>query len=217
MTIFFIENYKGRVLYHNLQNIQLKTNAHIPDSIKRREKDIKHLMALYTSRVNSTTAEKDVGQLQHRLVELQVELSRLQKQYEQDRSYNLYRYQTEENESTISFIQSAIDKETALVSYFIEDSIIYVLAINKKKAELKKINADSNFYKNLTVFLDEAYHYTEGRRYAGFAASAQLYKTLIHPVENIIGNCSKWTVIPDGVLFYLPFEALVKDPKKETM
>jgi CHAT domain-containing protein/tetratricopeptide (TPR) repeat protein len=212
--LFFTENYKGRVLYHNLQNIQLKTNALIPDSIKEKEKSIKQLLAFYTSRVNNIADEKDAGQLQKWLVELQVELSRLQKQYERDTAYNLYRYQTEENESSLSFIQSVIDEETALVNYFIDDSIIYVLAINKKNAELKKINTDSLFNKNLRFFFDELYQHREGRRYEGFETSARLYKSLIHPVEKITGNCSKWVVFPDGILYYLPFESLVKDPGK---
>lgn len=211
--IFFIENYKGRVLYHNLQNIQLKSNARIPDSVKRREKDIKQMMAFYTSRINNSTVEKDAGQFQHRVIELQVELSRLQKQYEQDTAYNLYRYQTEENESTISFIQSAIDNETALISYFIQDSVVYVLAINKRNAELKKIRADSSFYRNIRIFQQEAFQYTEGRRYNGYETSVKLYKSLIYPIEKITGSCSKWAIIPDGILFYLPFEALTKDIK----
>lgn len=211
--LFFIENYKGRVLYHNLQNIQLKSNAHIPDSIKKKEKDLKQSLAFYTSRVSNISAEKDAAQLQQRLVEIQVELSRVQKQYERDTEYNLYRYQTEENESSLSFIQSAIDEKTALVNYFIDDSLIYVLAINKKDAELKKINADSLFNENLSFYFDELYQHTEGKRFEGFEASASLYKSLLQPVEKITGNCSKWVIIPDGILYYLPFESLVKDPR----
>lgn len=209
--LFFAENYKGRVLYHNLQNIQLKTNASIPDSIKEKEKTIKQLVALYTSRINTIADQKDAGQSQKRLVELQVELSRLQKQYEQDESYNLYKYQTEENESTLSFIQSIIDRETALINYFVDDSVIYVLAINKNNAELKKINADGIFQRNFRAYLGEVYQQTEGQRYDGFEASSRLYSSLISPVEKIAGKCSKWVIIPNDFLYYLPFEGLVKD------
>ena len=68
--LFVIENYKGRALYHNLQNLQLKTNARISDSIKRKEKDIKQLLAFYTSRISSNVDEKDAARLQNRLIEL---------------------------------------------------------------------------------------------------------------------------------------------------
>lgn len=211
--LFILENYKGSILYQNLQNIQLKSTARIPDNIRKREKEIKQLLAFYTSRINNNVTEKDAGQLQKRLLELQVELSRLQKEYDKDESYNLYKNQSSEKKRSLSDIQAAIDNETALINYYMADSVIYLLALTKNQRVVKKINTDDTFKKNLSVFLNETYRYDEGKRYEGYQSSARLYTALLGPVEPLTRKAAKWVIIPDGMLYYLPFEALITDTK----
>lgn len=214
--LFIIENYKGNILHQNLQNILLKSTAQIPDSIRRREKEIKQLMAFYTSRINQNAVEKDAEQLQKRLLSLQVELSRLQKKYEQDATYNRFKYRAAENKLTLAEIQNSLESHTALINYFTGDSAVYCLVVTKKNSLLQKIKTDSLFHQSFRAFIDEIYHYEEGKRYDGFAASAALYNLLIEPLEPLTGGAiDKWVIIPDGFLYYLPFEALVKNPEKK--
>ncbi|MDX2048891.1 MAG: CHAT domain-containing tetratricopeptide repeat protein [Chitinophagaceae bacterium] len=208
--LFIIENYKGNILYQNLQNVLLKSTARIPDSIRRREKEIKQLLAVYTTRINQAPAEKDAVPLQKRLLSLQVELSRLQKTYEEDASYNLYKNQQSGRQQTIKAIQATLDDKTALFNYYTGDSAIFCLVITNKNHRIQKINTDSLFYRQLFSFINEVYHYEEGKRYEGFEASFSLYKYLIEPFESETDDCSKWVVIPDGILYYLPFEAMIK-------
>jgi len=209
--IFILESYKGTILYQNLLNVDIKSLAKIPASVKKREKEIKQLLAFYTSRINNNAAEKDAGQLQKRLLELQVELSRLQKEYENDESYNLYKNQSAKVISSLAFVQSSANKETAYLNYYISDSAVYLLAVTRKKAMVKKVVVDSLFTQNFSGFYKETYKYEEGKRYEGSAASAYLYQKLISPVEQLISTQNKWIIIPDGFLYYLPFEALVSD------
>lgn len=212
--IFILENFKGNILYQNLQNVLLKSTAKIPDSIRRREKDIKQLLAFYTSRINQSAEEEVAVQLQKRLRSLQVELSRIQKNYEQDASYNLYKYQLADKKINLAEIQSGLDGNTALINYYTADSAIYCLVINKTTFQLEKINTDSIFYKTFRSFTDAVYHYEEGKRYEGYTASAELYKKLISPIKKVAGSSDNWVIIPDGKLYYLPFEALVEHEKK---
>jgi CHAT domain-containing protein/tetratricopeptide (TPR) repeat protein len=206
--IFIVENYKGNILHQNLKNVLLKSNANVPDSIRDRENELKQLLAFYTSRMNNNGAESDVRQLQKRLAELQVELSRLQKQYEKDESYNLFRNQSVLDQTDLKAIQSAIDDKTALLNYYKTDSVIYLLAISQKKALLTRISADSVFNQHLQTYLDEVYRHAEGSRYNGFESSSALYSSLLAPVSSVINSCDKWIIIPDGLLYYLPVEGL---------
>lgn len=206
--IFILENYKGTVLYQNIQNIQLKSLAGVPDSIKLREKTVKELIAVYTSRINNNAAEAEVVQLQNKLSDLQVELSRLQKKYENDETYNLYRNQFSENYNNLASVQQKIDRETALISYFVSNSTIYILAINQHDAQVEKITLDSTFKSQFDNFLNETYLLAEGKRYNGYSSSAWLYRALVKPVEKSIALQSKWVIIPGNFLYYLPFETL---------
>lgn len=214
--IFILENYKGSVLHQNLQSILLKSTAQVPDSIKRRERDIRQLLAFYTSRINNNAAESDARRLQNRLLELQVELSRLQKLYEKDESYNLYKYQASQSGLNLKKIQEAIDNETALVNFYQADSALYLLAVSKKNVLIEKINTDTVFNSQLRFFLSEIYQHTEGKRYEGAVTSITLYQKLLQPAAAVINTCRKWIIIPDRTLYYLPIEALLtKEGDKE--
>lgn len=206
--IYILENYKGTVLYQNLQKIQLKSLAKVPDSIKAKEKTIKELIAVYTSRINNNAAETEAAQLQKKLSELHVELSRLQKKYENDDTYNLFRNQLYGNYKSLNSIQSNIDQETALISYFISDSLIYILAINKNDTQIEVVPNDSTLKSHFNFYLNELYHPTEGIRYNGHISSVWLYNSLVKPVESIIASRPKWVFIPSSFLYYLPFETL---------
>jgi CHAT domain-containing protein len=210
--VFILENYKGRVLYQNLQTTEIKSKVSVPDSVRRREQDIKRLLAVYTSRINNNAAENEVGQLQNKLLELQVELSRLQKQYEQDIAYNLYRYESGTPGNDLEMLRKKLDHKTALINYYLSDSSIYLMALSRDRAHVEKMPLDSLFKKDMQSFFRETYNYTEGRRYEGFQALANLHRQLIVPIKKVTDPCSRWVIIPDGILYYLPFEALINDP-----
>lgn len=209
--IYVLENYKGNVLHQNLQNIFLKSTAQVPDSVKRREKDLKRLLAFYTSRINNSAAQAEATQLRKRLLDLQVELSRLQKQYEKDEWFNLYRYQSTGSVLTLQQLQQKLDGETALINFFVGDTVIYLLALSKQKSLVTKLVLDKPANDHLRFFLREIYQHTEGKRYEGNEAASAIYRWLLAPAADVIDGCKKWVIIPDGLLYYLPVEALTTD------
>lgn len=209
--LFFSDSYKGSIVFQNLESIQLKSGAQIPDSIKKREKEIKQLMAVYTSRINNNNAASNVLPLQERLLQLQVELSRLQKQYEKDDTYNLYKYQQKGDEISLAGLQQFLDNETAFIDFVIYDTVMYVMAITKNSWMIQPVTTGLFFDNQFQKFIHENYLQLQGKRYEGFAAAAGLYKLLLQPIKPVIGNKQRWIIIPDGRLHYLPFDALVTD------
>lgn len=211
--VFMLESYKGTVIYQNLQSIGVKSSAGIPGAVKNREREIKQLLAFYTTRLNSNAAEEDVPKLQRRLLELQVELSRLQKQYENDRTYSQDMFKATGTISALPGLQKAAGSETAFLNYYVGDTGIYLLAVSGSGSLVSKIPFDKALRDNLSAFCNETYGYEEGRRYAGAAGAAYLYDALVRPVEKLVNACSRWVIIPDGPLYYLPFEALVTNKR----
>jgi len=210
--IYVLENYKGNVLHQNLQNTLLKSNTSIPDSVKLREKEVKQMMAFYTSRINNNAAETEAVNLQNKLLELQVELSRIQKIYEKDESYNLYKVKPAGYDINVKQLQQQIANSTALINFFMTDHFFYVLAISKNKSSLQRIPIDTTLMQEIRFYLGEIYQSSEGKRYNGKEASAIVYRKLFSPVSDVIESCSNWIVIPDDILYYLPVESLIKNP-----
>ncbi|WP_153799431.1 CHAT domain-containing protein [Foetidibacter luteolus] len=211
--LYIIENYKGNALYQNLRSIELKSSAKIPGSIKVKERYTKQLLALYTSRLSSTS-ETDAAGLQAKILQLQVELSRIQKLYEKDPGYSFFLSEVNSPAGMVKQLQHEIDDNTALLNYYAGDSVMYVVAINKGKAVARKINMDAAFTRAVKLFLEETYSLQEGRRYNGYASAAQLYQSLFNPVNSITANSENLVIVPDGMLNYLPFDALVTDEKQ---
>ncbi len=103
------------------------------------------------------------------------------------------------------------DRETALIEYVVGEEATFVFLIQKQKSGLipqiivKKINksskqiADSvlNFYKKI---VSENYDFSDD--------SQELYQTLLKPLESYLADKKKLVIVPDGVLWNLPFQTL---------
>jgi len=66
----------------------------------------------------------------------------------------------------------------------------------------------------LQVFKNEIYQYTDGKRYEGLEAAVSLYQKLVTPILNQTEAFDNWVIIPDGILYYIPFEALLSNVSK---
>jgi CHAT domain-containing protein len=206
--IAIVEGYKGNVLYQNQQNLLLKTNAAIPDSVRKREKEVKQLLALYSTKLSNNRPGDDVAGMQKRLLEYQVELSRIQKAYEEDRGYAFLKYQSGSSAATIDSIQAFLGPDRALLNYVVADSVVYALAVSQQGYTVHRVVADTAFVNRCQGFIAETYDHKEGRRYEGFAVGHQLYQQLIKPLHKVLADAAHWVILPDGVLNYLPFEGM---------
>ena len=105
-------------------------------------------------------------------------------------------------------IQQALDDHTIILNYYHTDTAVYGLAVTDNDFMLREIRIDSAYKTTVGAFIGEVYRLEEGRRYEGFSHSALLYQTLVQPFATLTDAAKNWVVIPDGDLFYLPFEAL---------
>ncbi len=207
--IFILEGYKGNILRQNLEFTNLKLNSGIPDSLIRKEKDLKGLYAVYLSKLNQAINEKESGLLQQKLDSIQVSLSRLQKSYEKYEVFTWVKNSQTDHRLTIDEIRSRIDGKTAMVNYFLTANELYILAISKSSVKAAKVAIDPVFRNDLKKYLQECFRITEGFRYEGFSAAHNMYRYLLEPVYNLIGNCSRLIIIPDKYLFQVPFDGII--------
>jgi CHAT domain-containing protein len=203
-----IEGYKGNIISQNLNNIELKATAAIPDSVRKREKQIKQSLALYGTKLNNSRRGADAELIEKRLLELQVELSRIQTVYEDDPQYALFKYQATTNKININSIQNYLDHRTAVLNYVVADSVIYGIAVSKGDYHISRLSIDSTFSADWNNFFRETYNHEEGQRYQGFMSGYQLYRHLISPFGSVLDDAERWVIVPDQQLNYLPFEAM---------
>jgi CHAT domain-containing protein/tetratricopeptide (TPR) repeat protein len=205
--LYVLESYKGTILRQNLAFNSLKKIAGIPDTLIKRESDLKQLYAAYLTKLNLATSEDESKALQKRLTELRLELSTLQNSFEQ------YQFFTRINESDqldipIIEIQKELDNETVLLNYFVGEHDIYLMAITRRFVKIHKTKTTKEYEAALKAYMTASLNLTEGSRYKGYEAGNVVFNALINPVYADIKNFKKMIIIPDDYLFYLPFDAL---------
>lgn len=212
--LFLLQHYKGSILYQQLQNNAVKSSIEIPDSTRRREKELKQLLGFYSARLNQTTEEGEATKLQKRLLSIQVDLSRLQKVYQLDEAYSNEVSFNNAEINTLNNLQKKIPASTALIDYYIADSAIFCAVITPDDFLLKKLNYTYLQRERFDSFKNEIYNYTEGKRYEGQESAVALYQQLVAPIWSYVAPFDHWVIIPDGYLYYLPFESLLSDVGK---
>jgi CHAT domain-containing protein len=208
ILIFLLENYKGTILSHNITLQQLKAKSSISEKDLAYEKHLKDLISIYSNRINATEVSQDEEPMRKRYVELQVELSRLQKKFENDIAFNYYRYQQGTEQLSLDKLQEKLDNNTAIVNFFCDNQFVHSICISSNRYIISKVPYDSAFRNHLGQLVNALRDQTEGKRYSGIYDSHQLFRQLLQPLRAVWDSREKIVVLPDGVLNLLPFDAL---------
>lgn len=116
-----------------------------------------------------------------------------------------------------SFIQDSLLKHNqALIEYFVGDSSIFVFTITKDTFHTISINKDfplEMWVEDMrkSIVNNHEFRHRENtesnKTYAN--AAFQIYQKIFHPITSLLPEDTDLIIIPDGVLNYIPFEALI--------
>ncbi len=102
----------------------------------------------------------------------------------------------------------------ALLQYFLGEENIFLFIISTEEATLIKHPVEEGLAEAVEAFRESIYGWSQSQedslagQYAGHAF--RLYQCLIQPVAHLLPE--HLIIIPDGILEYIPFEALLKEP-----
>ena len=213
--ILAMEDYKGSIIFQNLQKIEIKDSININPQVISREKELKDMLAFYYTRVNNNMLETEVEKLHQKITDIEIELSRLQKQYEKYPQFNYYKNQYSPAELTLNHIQENLDNETVILNFLVADTTIYAFALSSENIEVIEIKADALLKGQLDAFIAGLYNQADGKRYDGYYLAQTLYTKLLQPLEHVTRHRERLVVMPDGILNYLSFEALQQGSDKQ--
>ena len=208
-TAFFLsEKSKAAVLADELSLREANRFGQIPDSLLVLETSLKDQRALYQSQLGSSDSSIyknklfDTNQSYDSLIKV------LEIQYP-----NYYRLKYATRTATIPDIQSQLASDEAVVSYFMGDSTYYAFAITSEHFQVVPLLVDTLLSKRITSLRQVLS--TDSIAPSEYQQTAyELYRQLLAPVvaNGAFASVKKLTIIPDGVLGYLPFELLLTQP-----
>lgn len=216
------EKLKSSSLFDKISGQLALENSLVPDSVTMKESQLNSSITYYNEKlleekskpIPDSTIIKEYNNEIFSLSRQRDELNRfLETEY---RDYYELKYSN--NQLTINEIQQNIKPEQTLLEYHINqtDSLIelYTFIITKTEIDIRKQDLPTTFQKSidqLFQFMSNSdFLFTTGGDSKKYCSSAwYLYNTLIKPNENLLKN-SKITIIPDGLISYVPFDALLK-------
>jgi len=222
-ALCYMEKSRGILLKEIMQNARASIVAGIPENLLEQERQWrKHIVELENRRYEleeKAQVNAAFHELGDSLFLLREQHQRLLQQMERDfpRYYEL-KY-ADHSAEVPAVLAQLLKPQEALVQYFVGDDNIYTIVY--------RTDGGSHFVKAPKDELDEAIAALRENIYAyvlsasdslamAYAAGAhQLYNKLLQPVSAHLPN--RFTIIPDGLLEYLPFEALLTAPATEQM
>jgi CHAT domain-containing protein len=101
-----------------------------------------------------------------------------------------------------------LDSESAVVEYFLGEKVSYGLVITKTQTHVFTLPSRDKIEESLRAYLKILSDPPQGK-FMGTLAANRLYESLFSPVEEtIMPSIEHLIIVPDGILYYLPFETL---------
>ncbi len=215
------ERLKASSVFDKLTDQTAKLKSLIPDSLIELEKTLNYNITSYNEKLYNLSEEipeniQEKQKLDSLLFVLKKEREELNRYLEKNyKEYYNLKYSV--SSISISSIQSKLNNDEVILEYVVntKDTVpeLYSFLISPNQYIFKKLPADSNFEKWVeTVFRylsNKNYLFTRHEQSKDYCSAAyNLYEAIIQPFENEIKN-KKITVISDGLLSYIPFDALI--------
>jgi|GEM_PF-4183848 len=204
---FLIEKNKANVLQEMLDKTNNNQKLAMPDSLTKKWKEISGLLIAQKAE-QLFLNDKDDEKLQknnERVFQLQDQLYKLN-------DYIQKNYPNRDNcideNRTFNNLALKQDSLTAILDYFVSDTLLYICIIDSKQIQIKTTPIDSTFKSTVEEYI----RCIKKNRVSDFdRLSEHLYSYLIKPIETLIKGKRKLVIIPDKFLFYIPFETLCSD------
>lgn len=207
----FAEKSKAAVLAEALYESRARQFAGIPDSVLERERELRLELTYCETQIQkekSAGAERDSArqaEFEQRRFKFQTEhqnfITHLEKNYSKYFELKYHRAEIQ-----IDQLQRALAPYDMLLEYFVGDSSLYVFAISPQRFHVITQKKPQDFDYTVAEFLraikkvEKPAFVQHGRR---------LHEILLRPLQTELAGVRSLRLIPDGVLCYVPFEALL--------
>jgi CHAT domain-containing protein/Tfp pilus assembly protein PilF len=210
-AFYFAEKSKSSVLLESISETDAKQYAKIPNELLRKEERFKSSIAYYEQKL----AEKPIASMER---SFRTQLFQITREYndfinELEREFPEYhRLKYNVAIPAVTDIQEALDDQTALISYFLEEqqNRVYIFVITRSRFRILHRGITANFDRFLSGIRNSIF-YGDQEVYA--LTAFDLNKNL-NP-GNLGAKIKRLVIVPAGRLGVIPFEALLLSEGKE--
>jgi len=181
----------------------------VEEKLLQKERNIKYNIARLNIQSDQAMDSKETESIASEKANYEIELTRLKKTLEQN-SY-FYKLKYDDSYPSIKELQQQLDIRQALISFYATDSALHAFVFTRSSFTYIPIDSFKSIEKDIKAWLNLLKNTEGGRRFDGEKIGGRLYNQLIKPIRSAIPGKDEWVIIPDGMLYYLPFESLPAD------
>jgi CHAT domain-containing protein len=200
------ERNKASVMYSGVAEKGFRKLPGIDAALVQQERNIKYNLARLSIRSDQTQDSAALITLANEKAGFEIQLVQVQHALQQNSLYYQLKYQ--ETYPTPDSLQQYLGRQQAVISFYAAGNTLNVFVITRSGFKQARIDSFSTIQQAITHWLLALQNPESGRRFKGAPWGQQLYRQLVQPLQAITGGATEWTIIPDNVLYYLPFESL---------
>ena len=205
-AFIFAEKNKASVLSDAVAASEAVSFSGIPEEILEKEKKYKAEIAALENSIAISENSQEIQNFEKKLFDIKNEYRNFSKKLEEEYpKYYKSKYKT--IPIHIKDIQKKLDDESAVRSYFIGDYYIIIFTVTKDDLYIASSEKPDDLYKQIVDFNKNITSGYESSFPKYLKSANDLFK-LLFP-DRLDRNINKLTIIPDGILNLIPFEALI--------
>ena len=198
------ERNKASVIAANLQERSL--NALPVQGSIQQEEDIKYNIARLDVKLQQAFDKGTMEKIAQEKAGYEIQLAQLQQKMEQDGSYLHLKY--EDSIPGVKTLQTHLEPNQALISCFLTGRALHIFALTGNAFGYSRIDSVGALGKDVKEWLQGLKAVENGRKFRGGAVGDRLSRQLIRPIQALLSGKDEWIIVPDGFLYFLPFESL---------
>ena len=207
------ERSKASVISANLRERSLKG---LPgNGSLQKEEDIKYNIARLDVKLAQTTDKTILQQIAAEKSGYEIALAELQQKMEQDGNY--YRLKYADTMPGIRTLQAHLESDQALISFCLTTDALHVFLLTRSSFAHVRIDSLATLIKDVADWLEMLKTVENGRKFKGGPLGDRISQLLIQPIRALVPDKDEWIIVPEGFLYFLPFESLPSGTGDETM
>lgn len=199
------EAYKGSVLNDQLRQAKERSPINPGQSpLLAKEFELRQTLAYYSSLLNTLTDAEEKVRIEGELISTKVALSRVQ----QELNAGFNERSLEDSVYSLSVFQKRLAGKQAVLSFLQTDAALFRFLIRPGTIQLDRVPVTVGLREKVQHFISSLHSQQEGLRYQGNQDGYYLYQVLLQPLEGELKKLESCTILADGFLHLVPFEAL---------
>jgi CHAT domain-containing protein len=200
------EKNKASVISASLKEKALEKTSGMSEELLKKERNIKYNIARLNIKIDQATDNQIIEAIQREKSRNEIALYQVQKNLEQNNQY--YKLKYEDSYPGIKELQQHIGRNQALISFYTTKTDLHVFVLTAGTFQHALIDSFPFIQKDVENWITLLKSTESGKKFNGDAVGLRLYLRLIKPIEALVSGKDNWIIIPDGILYFLPFESL---------